>query len=339
MRSARTILERDRALSTLQVALDEAEAGHGRVVLVSGEAGIGKTSVVRAFQELSRERIRVVSGACDALFTPRPLGPVHDIADTVGGPLLAALATESRAAILGALLSELQATPTLAVFEDLHWADEATLDAIAYVGRRLDSTPCLLLGTFRDDQLGPHHPLRLVLGELPTGVATRLSLDPLSEEAVAELAREAGRSPLGLHAATGGNPFYVTEVLAAGEDTIPETVRDAVLARAARLSEHGRRLLEAVAVVPGRVEIWLAERLAPDSISHLDECLESGVLRATPSGVEFRHELGRLAVEAAVSPDRRLQLNRTAFRAILEPPSGDPDLAALAHHAHAAGDA
>ena len=337
---SRTILEREAALSTLQVALDDAIDGHGRFVLLFGEAGIGKTAVVRAFQDAARGRVRVVSGACEALFTPRPLGPVHDIADEVGGPLLDALTAQSnRAAILGALLAELKTTPTLAVLEDLHWADEATLDAIAYLGRRLDTTPCVLLATFRDDQLGPRHPLRLVIGELPSRLTVRVGLEPLSEAAVADLAREAGRSPLGLHAATGGNPFYVTEVLAADEDKIPETVRDAVLARAGRISSEGRRLLEAVAVIPGDVEIWLVERLASATISQLDECLASGVLRATSGGVEFRHELARLAVEESLTPDRRIELNRMAFRAIIDPPSGELDLAALAHHADAAGDA
>ena len=317
---SRTILEREAALSTLQDALDDALAGGGRFALLFGEAGIGKTSVVRAFQEVASGRVRVVSGACEALFTPRPLGPVHDIADRVGGPLLDALtAQSSRGTILGAL--------------------QATLDAISYLGRRLDTTPCVLLATFRDDQLGPRHPLRLVIGELPSRLTVRVALEPLSEAAVAELAREAGRSALGLHAATGGNPFFVTEVLAADEVKIPETVRDAVLARAGRISGDGRRLLEAVAVVPGHVEIWLVESLAPETISHLDECLASGVLRATSGGVEFRHELARLAVEESLTPGRRIELNRTAFRAIMDPPSGELDLAALAHHADAAGDA
>ena len=340
MTLSRTILERDAALAMLEDALDEALAGGGRFVLVFGEAGIGKTSVVRAFQEAARGRVRVVSGACEALFTPRPLGPLYDIADEVGGRLRDALTGESdRVTIHSALRAELEATPTLAVLEDMHWADEATLDAISYLARRLDTTRCVLLVTYRDDQLGAQHPLRLVLGELPSRLTVRVALEPLSIAAVAELARQSGRSSLGLHAATGGNPFYVTEVLASDEAKIPETVRDAVLARAGRISSDGRRLLEALAVIPGHVEIWLAERLAPETISHLDECLASGVLRATAGGVEFRHELARLAIEESLTANRRIELNRTAFRAILDRPSGELELSALAHHADAAGDA
>jgi len=131
----------------------------------------------------------------------------------------------------------------------------------------------------------------------------------------------------------------VTGGLAAGGGRIPETVRDAVLERAGRLSLPGSRLLEAVAIIPGRAEIWLLEQLAPAEMPHLDECLASGVLRADPGGVEFRHELARLAVEESLAPDRRIKLNEAAFRAIADPPSGEPDLAALAHHADAAGDA
>ncbi len=337
---ARAILEREGAFATLQGALDDALGGGGGcLALVFGEAGIGKTSVVRAFQEAARGSFHVVSGACEALFTPRPLGPVHDIAAEVGGPLLDALTTQSRASIPSALLAELQAKPTLAVIEDVHWADEATLDAISYVGRRIDATRSVLLATFRDDELGPRHPLRLVIGELPSRLTVRVALRPLSESAVAELASGVGRSPLGIHAATGGNPFYVTEVLESEDDTIPETVRDAVLARAGRLSADGRRFLDVVAVIPGHAEIWVVQRLAGDTISHLDECLESGILRATSGGIEFRHELARLAVEEALPPDRRIELNRSVFRAMIDPPRGEPDLAALAHHADAAGEA
>jgi DNA-binding CsgD family transcriptional regulator len=222
------------------------------------------------------------------------------------------------------------------VLEDVHWADEATLDAISYLGRRLETAPCLLVVTFRDDELGPRHPLRLVIGELPSRLTVRVPLAHLSEEAVAELARRANRSPHGLHAATGGNPFFVTEVLAAGGKEIPETVRDAVLARAGPMTPNGRRLLEAVAVVPGSPTISLLESLAEPELSSLDECLASGVLRATPSGVEFRHELARRTIEESLAPHRRMELHRLAFRALAA--QNEPDLAALAHHADAAGD-
>jgi len=334
------MLEREVALDALQAALEDARGGTGRVVLVSGEAGIGKTTLARSFASAAGDDVRVVWGACDALLTPRPLGPVHDVATALGGRLGELLVPGGDRALLFAALRDLLfAAPTLAVLEDVHWADEATLDVLKYLGRRVEDAPCLLLLTFRDDELGTRHPLRLVLGELPSAATVRIRLPRLSEEAVGELARRAERSVGGLYEATGGNPFYVTEVLAAGADEIPHTVRDAVLARVARLGPPARRLLEAVAVVPLQTELWLLERLAGHDTASLEECLGSGMLVATPSAVAFRHELARLAVEESLSPDRRSALHASALEARASPPAGSPDPAALAHHAEAANNA
>ena len=196
-----TLLEREDSLAILRSALADVEVGSGRIALVSGEAGIGKTSLVRQFAD-EPNSARVLWGACEALFTPRPLGPVHDIAHGVGGPLLELLSGGAdRATLLSTLLAELRSAPSLVVFEDVHWADEATLDALKYVGRRLDIAGCLLVLTFRDDELGPQHPLRLVLGDLPSPLTLRITLSPLSETAVAELAQRAERPVEGLHAA------------------------------------------------------------------------------------------------------------------------------------------
>lgn len=334
------MLERSRELSVLRDELRDAVAGNGRIALVSGEAGIGKTTLVRAFAEEASSNVRVLQGTCEALLTPRPLGPIHDIAQDVGGDLLEAVVSETdNRATLAALLAELGATPTLAILEDMHWADAATLDALTYLGRRLDSTHCLLVVSFRNDELGLNHPLRVVVGGLPSASTKRIALEPLSVRAVAELARKADRSPHRLHTATAGNPFFVTEVLASGSDEIPATIRDAVLARAARLSPPGRKLLDAIAVVPGETPVWLLEQLAGDDVRHLDECLATGMLVSARASVQFRHELARLAIEEALPPDRRVALNRTAVRALESPPTGVLDLAALAHHADAADDA
>ena len=333
------LLERDEASARLDSDLEHAQLGVGRVCIVGGEAGVGKTSLVRAFAERHGDHIRILWGSCEALFTPRPLGPVYDIAEELGEPLQQSLSDADRTRLFSTLLAELRARPTVFVFEDVHWADEASLDAVKYLGRRIGSTPSLLVLTFRDDEVGARHPLRLVLGELPSAQTTRLSLSPLSAEAVEELARRAERSAHGLYEATGGNPFFVTEVLAAGAGDVPPTVRDAVLARAARLSDPGRRLLEAVAVVPGSVEIWLAEELAGDDFGHLAECLASGMLTASGLGLGFRHELARLAIEASLAPDRRIALNETALHALASGKPEHQDLSALAHHADAAGNA
>ncbi len=331
------LLERDDGLAQLEADLERARLGVGRVVLVAGEAGVGKSSLVRAFTARHEGDVRVVWGACEALFTPRPLGPVYDIAQAFGWAGSSPATGVERTAYFGAFLDELRSRPTIAVFEDVHWADEATLDALKYLGRRVDTTPSLIVLTYRDDEVHARHPLRLVLGELPSTSTTRMPLSALSAEAVDELARRAERSAHGLYEATGGNPFFVTEILAAESGDMPPTVRDAVLARAARLSEPGRRLLEAVAVVPGTVEISLAEELAREDFGQLAECLASGMLVASGLGLAFRHELARLAVEASLTPDRRIALNEAAFAALARAPEGTQSLAALAHHADMAG--
>ena len=334
------LLERDEASTQLDADLERARLGSGRVVLVGGEAGVGKTSLVRSFTSRHEHEIRVVWGACEALFTPRPLGPVYDIVRRLEGFAAEQPTTNAeRAEYFAALLDELRAHPTIAVFEDVHWADEATLDALKYLGRRIDVAPSLLVLTFRDDEVGASHPLRQVLGDLPTGITTRVSLHPLSVEGVEELARRAEQSARGLHETTGGNPFFVTEVLAGEGGDVPTTVRDAVLARANRLSPGGRRLLDAVAVTPGSVEIWLLEEIAEDDFTHLAECLASGMLTPTPSGVGFRHELGRLAIEHALARRSPYLAERDGVPCTRARPADAQDLSALAHHADAAGNA
>jgi len=178
-----------------------------------------------------------------------------------------------------------------------------------------------------------------VLGELAASkFVARLKLHPLSLTAVRELAEPHGVDAEALFRRTGGNPFFVGEALAAGAEEIPETVRDAVLARAGRLGPSAMRMLEAVAIVPGEADLWLLEALASEAMDGLGECLSSGMLISGSASVGFRHELARLAVEKSVAPDRRVDLHRRALAALVEPQVGTPDLARLAHHAEAAGD-
>jgi predicted ATPase len=186
------LLERDAGLDELARVLQDAMSGEGRVALVSGEAGIGKTALVAWFTRQQRGAVRVLRGACDALFTPRPLGLLHDMAMQIQGNLLALLnANANRTTIFSAVLAELQGRPTVAVFEDVHWADEATLDLLRFLGRRSARTSALLVMTYRDDELGLRHPLRSVLGDLaPLPTTCRLLLPPLTEAAVRTLVGE-----------------------------------------------------------------------------------------------------------------------------------------------------
>jgi len=324
------LLERDEALAVLEEALAASREGCGRLVFVSGDAGIGKSALVREF--CRRAGARLLWGACDGLHTPRPLGPFVDMG--------AAFAANKPHLVLTALLDELQAADdTIVVLEDLHWADEATLDVLGLLGRRVGQLRVVVVATYRSDELARTHPLRIVLGDLTSAPAVqRVRLAPLSVDAVAGLAEPYGVDGADLYAKTAGNPFFVTEALASGSLAIPPTVRDAVLARVTRLGEKARELLDAAAVVPHRTELWLLEALAGDRIVALDECLASGILQAEWQIVAFRHELARLVVEESIDPHRRSTLHRAALAALRDPPTGSRDLARLAHHAEAAGD-
>jgi DNA-binding CsgD family transcriptional regulator/tetratricopeptide (TPR) repeat protein len=324
------LIEREPFLAALGEHLAEAAAGLGRLVLVAGEAGVGKTSLVRTFAADRTGGSRVLWGACDGLFTPQPLAPLRDFADDLG------LALElPRREVFSATLEALSAGPALVVVEDVHWADEATLDLLRFLGRRLERTAALLIATYRDDEVGLRHPLRVVLGDVPS--ERRIALPPLSPEGVRKLARGSDVDPGALYRLTGGNPFFVTEVLAAGGAGVPESVRDAVLARAGRLGDDARRVLDAAAVIGARVDLSLLEDVLDDPPRALEECLAAGVLQSDGSGVAFRHELARRAVEEAIDPIRRAELHARVLTALGSMPVPDP--ARLAHHAEAAGDA
>ena len=204
------LLERDRQLAQL-IRWHEATDGRGGcVVLITGEAGIGKTATVKEFTRRLGAEVRVLWGACDPLSTPQPLGPLSDVGRRVGGALLEALKEgTNRERIFAATIDELErpGKPVVLVIEDMHWADDATLDLIKYLGRRIARTRAMLIATYRSDEMHARHPLQVAIGLLPGETVKRLPLAVLSEGAVGELAETLGRSATGLYAATGGNPF------------------------------------------------------------------------------------------------------------------------------------
>ena len=232
--------ERTAELSVLAELLTAvARERSGRIALVYGEAGIGKTSIVRAFCESAAATVDVLWGRCDDLSTPRPLGPFVEIAEMAGLPLAQLLRSASTPyEVATALTRQLGAgSPTVVVLEDVHLADEATLDVLRLFGSRLAELPVLILATYRNDAVGRWHPLRIALGELAAGThVDRIRLARLSPETVSVMASEHDVRGDELYRTTGGNPFYVTEALAGEAEHVPETVRDAVLGRAARLS-------------------------------------------------------------------------------------------------------
>ncbi len=331
------LLERGPVLDDLLDAVAAAGTGRGGAAIITGEAGIGKTSVVRALRASLDHGVRVLAGACDDLLSPRALGPLREAAAGTTGPLAAALAGEQPDAVPGAAVAELAAwRPTVLIVEDLHWADDATLDVLGHVARRLADLPALLVLTFRDEEVPPAHPVRRVLGALTAAPVHRLALAPLSSAAVAGLAAGSGRDSAALHALTGGNPFYVTEALAAPGVAVPATVADAVLARVGRLDAPCRDAVEQLSVVPTAVELGLARQLLGERFDTLAQAEEQGVLQVRDDGLAFRHELARRAVEQSLSALRRRALHLRAVEALRAAESRD--LPRLVHHAVQAGD-
>ena len=329
------LLERDPALASLAEARDAAARGNGRVVFITGEPGIGKTSLVARFLRDLGEGARVLLGTCDDLSIPRPLGPIRDlvgsVSDALGEALSAGAAPHDIQTLLLAEL-ELPPQPTVLVLEDVHWADNATLDSITVLGRRIGSLPALLVLTFRGGEIPPGHPLHAALGAISAEVSVFLELAPLSESAVASLAGADARE---VYAATRGNPFYVNELLASRATAeLPPSVAKAVLGRAARLDEPSRRLVELASVVPSRVATSLLDAVMPDWAEAAEEPERRQLLEVDPAYVRFRHELARHAIRSSIPIAARRRLHAEILEALL---AADADPADIVHHAEAAG--
>jgi DNA-binding CsgD family transcriptional regulator/tetratricopeptide (TPR) repeat protein len=333
------LLEREGILGLMSEYAAEARSGIARVVLVGGEAGVGKTSLLGELRRRLSEA-RWLWGACDGSFTPRPLGPVTDVAAQVGGPLARACTEDApRDRIFRALLDDLSDYDGLTVLciEDAHWADEATLDLLHFLVPRLREASVLLLVTYRDDGLATDHPLRITLGEFATDrAARRVHVPPLTRSAVAELARGAGIEADELFTLTAGNPFLVSEVVESGTAEVPSSVREAVLARVARLSPEARRVIEAAALIGSRIEPGVLTAVAAVDAAVVDDCLTVGALISEATHFRFRHEIARVALEQALPVHRRVELHRRILDVLFA--AGLREDARLAHHAEGAGD-
>jgi DNA-binding CsgD family transcriptional regulator/tetratricopeptide (TPR) repeat protein len=339
------LLERESQLASLRQYAAEARGRDGRLVLVSGEAGVGKSSLVEEFRD-ELEDATWVWGACDGLFTPRPLAPLHDIAREVGGDLHAAVrAGTPRDDVFDAVLRWMRDSRELlaVVVEDVQWADEATLDLLRFLTRRLRDLPVLLVVTFRDDALAPSDTLRMALGELAGQRSTRrIDLPPLTAAGVRRLAEGTSYVPEELHRLTGGNPFFLVEVLGMEESgshgtEIPASARDAVLSRAARLDDLARQTLEIASLDGFRVDLELVRSAAGAELETLDDLVSAGLLQPEGASLRFRHELSRRAVESSVPPHRRTHGHRALLAALVARQCVDDD-ARLAYHAEGAGD-
>jgi DNA-binding CsgD family transcriptional regulator len=320
----------------LSDAFAHARAGRGRIIAVAAEAGAGKTALIEQFVAGNANGARVYWGACENLSTPEVLLPLRDIARASGEPFdLEADHIQAFESMLR-LLSR-GAAPALLIIEDVHWADTATLDLIRFLGRRIARVRALMLITYRDEEVDARSPVRRVLGEAPIGSVERMTLEPLSLAAVTSLAAKAGRRAEQLYALTAGNPFLVTEALAVEGDVPTEAVRDSTLARASRLCESARAVLEAVSLFPRRAETAVVADLVKGMIdAGLDECVEKGMLSLEGGLVQFRHELARRAIEGSIAPTRRRALHQKVIDVLKRRP--DARASEIAHHSERAGD-
>ncbi len=304
-------------------------------MLVRGEAGVGKSSLIREVTARHGSEVHVLVGWCDDLTTPQPLGPFWDIARECTA-LVEPLAADDRPGVWGAAMRLLAGhTPTVLVIEDTQWADEATLDTIKYLGRRIGRANGLLVLTYRDGEVDREHALRSVIGELPAEHLVRLQLECLAPGDVASMVGESDVDLAEVLALTGGNPLFVTEVLSGGTVGVPASIQDAVLARAAKLPASARRLVDLVSVIPGGADRDVVDAVVEAGSGDVEECIRSGLLVAEDRTVRFHHELTRRAVESTLAEEDRRALNSL----VLAETSGRWPVARLVHHAVAAGDA
>ena len=345
------LVEREVQAQAVAGYLAEAARGQGRLVFVEGEAGVGKTAFVDRVARDAAGSVIAATGGCDGSSTPAPLGPLAEMLPQLPARVWPpdARREEVFAQLTATLRDPGEPLPFLLVVEDAHWADEATLDLLRHLARRVHTCRAVVLVTFRPEDVPSTHPLRLVLGDMATGTGVRrVDLAPLSRAGVAALAQQqAGAEPhlpapdvARLHEVTGGNPFFVTEVLAAGGSEVPATVRDAVLARIGRLTPPARHALDVVALAGARAEVDLLAAVLGSEVTAIDEPIGRGVLVLDGDAVTFRHELARLTVAEQVPVFRRIAVHRQILQALRVAPAasaaGAP--ARLAHHAEHAGD-
>ena len=371
-------VERGAELGRLDAALFRAAAGSPSVVVVAGEAGVGKTRLLSEFA--SRVEGKVLWGACLPMgerglpFAPivealRALGADPDLGDHLPSSLRALVSdvgahpagtVVSRSQLFQAILGLLEdiagRSTTVVVLEDLHWADPSTRDLLTFVVSNLRAQRLLVVVTYRSDDLRRDHPLRPVVAELGRHPQVeRLVLRPFTAAQVGEqLEHLTGRRPERdvldrVVARTQGNAYFVEELVAAGLDgrDLPASLRELLLVRADVVSPPTRRLLRIASLAENDVgDVLLAEVSGVPLAkvrAHLHEAVDAQLVVTTPRGLRFRHALLRESLQADLLPGERVEYHGTYARALDGRRGGGRDggaamLAELAFHLQEAGD-
>ncbi|WP_336215141.1 BTAD domain-containing putative transcriptional regulator [Nonomuraea sp. LPB2021202275-12-8] len=330
------LVGRDEELRTVEARLAEARVGRGGLIVVTGEAGIGKTSLARAAAELAAARgFRVAWGRCldggaaPAFWPWRQAG------------VISARAHDELFDLYDDVIAHLRAGPNLLVLEDLHWADASSLKLLGHVAGELARTSTLAVATLRPEPGEHPDQLRDTLGALARE-SLRMPLAPFDAEDVRHYLRlrQVRADPVALLDRSAGNPFYLTELLRLPEgerDLVPPGARDVIDRRLARLPAPTQDLLRAAAVAGREVDLdllsALAERPVEDVMSLLEPALAAGLITEA-AGYRFSHDLVRQALDTGLSRLARARLHLRAGEHLETVPGADPAL--LAGHFAAA---
>ena len=333
------MIERQSSLDRLQELSADARRGIGHVVALVGAAGIGKSTLARAAATSADINSRVLWGSCEDFATAEPLGAITDLARQLGWDVQETVKHRGR---LGAFsegfdLFNDKTKANILLIEDIHWADDATLDFIRYLGRRIYASNILLVITSRNDDAVARVRLRHAFADIPPGSIVRMDVLPLSEDGVINVAKAHGLDGEALFRATSGNAFFVAELLRAKGSGLPVSIRDAILTRAERLLPAGRTVLEMVSVFPAGINPSIVRLIGGDDMpAELDHGIDEGLLHFVNGQYAFQHEIARRVIEQALPISRRRELNTVALKALRA--TDDIPTAQLVHHAREAND-
>ena len=327
------LVERNDELAVLTAALGD--LGGGRLMLLEGEAGSGKSELLRAALADAPADLVVLVGSCEPLDIPAAFSPLFELLSELPDELTDQIRAGSNGlAVYSAVLDLLRSRRTLLVIDDAQWADPATVELLRYVGRRITDTPSVLVIAFRTDG---NEDIAELIGELGAR-ATRIELGALSIEGVRELTKGSGLDADTVLHRTGGNPFFVSEVARHPNDEVPTTVGEAVASRLRQLSIGTQHLVEMIALCPDGLDVDVAVGLGSEASAHIDAACERKLLVVDGDRVRFRHELIRSGIALAIPPLRRRDIHRQLATALEPRAITRRDISHLSFHFAESGD-